>query len=230
MKSFTIDLSDFHSHVLPGADHGSDSTDTSLAQLELARIHGVTRIVATPHFYPHRHMLADFLKRRENSYLRLSERITEEMPSIKLGAEVLACPGLERLDGLRELCLGNSEYLLLELPFSDFGEDYYTTVQKIIRAGYKVILAHVDRYSRESIEKMLDVGVTMLQLNATSLSGMFKKKHLFEWVRQGYVHAIGSDIHGADKSAYKCFDKAKRALGDFLPKIAEKSDSIWNLI
>ena len=36
MDNKKIDLVDFHSHILPRADHGSDSVETSLKQLKLA--------------------------------------------------------------------------------------------------------------------------------------------------------------------------------------------------
>ena len=52
-----LDIVDFHAHVLPCADHGSSSVSTSLSQLSYAKGAGVKRIIATPHFYPHKHTL-----------------------------------------------------------------------------------------------------------------------------------------------------------------------------
>ena len=66
MKNKDIDIIDFHSHILPGADHGSSSVETSLAQLNSAKNAGVTRLIATPHFYPHRHTLEKFLARNNS--------------------------------------------------------------------------------------------------------------------------------------------------------------------
>ena len=63
-----MDLVDFHSHILPGADHGSDSIDTTLFQLNSAMACGIDRIIATPHFYPNIHTVEDFLSRRNSSY------------------------------------------------------------------------------------------------------------------------------------------------------------------
>lgn len=46
-----IDLSlDYHAHILPGCDHGSDSIETSLKQLGMASAVGIKTICATPHF------------------------------------------------------------------------------------------------------------------------------------------------------------------------------------
>ena len=44
---------DFHAHILPRCDHGSDGWETSRQQLKLAREAGVEVICATSHFYGH---------------------------------------------------------------------------------------------------------------------------------------------------------------------------------
>ena len=37
-NNFSIDLSlDYHAHILPGCDHGSDKAETSLKQLSIHR-------------------------------------------------------------------------------------------------------------------------------------------------------------------------------------------------
>ena len=70
-----IEIADFHAHILPCADHGSDSVETSLWQLSSAANHGVTRIIATPHFYPHRHTVEAFSKRRDEAFNALKDHI-----------------------------------------------------------------------------------------------------------------------------------------------------------
>ena len=42
---------DFHSHILPGMDDGSKSTQESLEMLDMLRAQGVDTVAATPHFY-----------------------------------------------------------------------------------------------------------------------------------------------------------------------------------
>ena len=50
-----IDLTlDYHAHVLPGCDHGSDGVETSRKQLAMAAAAGIRTVCATPHFYPHK--------------------------------------------------------------------------------------------------------------------------------------------------------------------------------
>ena len=47
-------LVDYHAHILPGCDHGSDGTETSKRQLEAAKAAGIETVCATSHFYPDR--------------------------------------------------------------------------------------------------------------------------------------------------------------------------------
>ena len=42
---------DMHTHILPGADHGSRSVEMSLSLIDAALSVGIDKIVATPHFY-----------------------------------------------------------------------------------------------------------------------------------------------------------------------------------
>ena len=46
-----IDLTlDYHAHILPRCDHGSDGVETSLRQLAMATEAGIRTVCATPHF------------------------------------------------------------------------------------------------------------------------------------------------------------------------------------
>ena len=82
---------DFHSHILPKADHGSDSSAMSFCQLEIIVYGGTSRVVATPHFYPNHHTLDQFLTRRNASAARLASKLPAFAPTIYVGAEVLVC-------------------------------------------------------------------------------------------------------------------------------------------
>ena len=229
MNSFnSLDLIDFHTHVLPGADHGSSSLSTSLSQLSMARDAGIKHIVATPHFYPDRHTVDYFLERRRKSYDELAPHITSAHPDIILGAEVLICPGIDHMEGIETLCIKGTDSILIELPFSDFNTSYCDVAYKLRSSGMKVILAHADRYPKENIECMLDAGA-MIQLNAASLCTVFKQKHLYDWLSRGLVVALGSDIHGVDKKAYKHFLTALDRVRPFVPQIMQSSKEFLNL-
>ncbi|HBJ18498.1 MAG TPA: hypothetical protein DDY70_01955 [Clostridiales bacterium] len=225
---------DFHSHILPGADHGSSSVSTSLIQLSLAAHAGVDKIIATPHFYPHLHAISDFLARRATAYRHLMTALSENPPSfsppvVRLGAEVLLCRGIENLPGFSDLCFYGTKTVLLELPFNEFSLDFCDSAEVLRDRGYRIVLAHADRYAEKNIEEMVGVGA-LIQLNANSLTGFFRRKQLFDWVERELVVAIGSDIHGENAAAYRDFRRAERVLGAALPRIAERSLSIFNEI
>ncbi len=217
---------DFHTHILPKLDHGSSSCEASRKQLELAQKYGVKKIISTSHFYPHQHTLSSFLLRREEAYKQLLDKDNLPSVEIKLGAEVLLCDNLDKLENLKELCIYGTDYLLLELPFTGFSDVHLSAVEKIIQQGIRVILAHADRYNPKIIELLIQKGA-LIQLNADSLSKFFRNKSLFSWIEKGIVVGIGSDIHGSDESAYKKFIKAEKKLGNYADEIFQKSNEIW---
>ena len=222
---FNKNIVDFHSHILPQADHGSDSVETSLYQLNCARQLGISKIIATPHFYPHQHNVDDFIKRRDDAYMKLKPFLDDV--KIKLGAEVLLYPGLENMQGIERLFVYHTKTLLLELPYSKLSDEHFRSVEVMIKQGINLVLAHPDRYSVEIIDKMVALGAK-LQLNAASLVGFSKnKKTYFKWITSGAVVALGSDIHGKDKKAYKKLSKCYKILKNDAEIIIKESNSIW---
>ena len=152
-----LDLSlDYHAHILPGCDHGSDGLATSLKQVEMAVSAGVKTICATPHFYPHKESVESFLRRREKTAGLLLHELPENAPLIQLGAEVLICDGMERLDGLNRLCREGTNELLLEMPFYAWPESIWDTLYFLCDlADIQIVLAHAERYPAENIEKLI---------------------------------------------------------------------------
>ena len=53
---------DFHTHILPEMDDGSESVEESIQMLELSAGQGVKWMVATPHFYADREDPKTFLE------------------------------------------------------------------------------------------------------------------------------------------------------------------------
>lgn len=191
-----IDLTlDYHAHVLPGCDHGSDSVETSRKQLAMAAAARVRTVCATPHFYPHRESIPSFLQRREASARLLRENLTADAPQLQLGAEVLICDGMERLDGLSRLCRGETNELLLEMPFYQWSESIWDTLYALCeRRDIEIVLAHAERYSPEAIEQLIRDNVA-LQLNSECLTRPLHRKRYLTWIKNGSVKYLGSDIH-----------------------------------
>ena len=221
-----INIIDFHSHILPGADHGSSSVETSIFQLDQAYSHGITRVIATPHFYPHKHTVKAFLERRNAAYEKLMAEYHGEV-EIRLGAEVMLCDGLENLAVLDQLFIHGTKTLLLELPYDVFKDEYCDSVKKMVEQGIDVVLAHADRYPKKNIEKMLKCGARA-QLNASSLCKLFIRRELYKWIKDKNVIALGSDIHGKSKKAYDNFTRAVNKIAENVEYIKAESDSVWD--
>ena len=203
---------DFHAHVLPGADHGSDGLQTSLRQLTLAEQAGIDVLIATPHFYPQRDDFGRFLRKRAKALAELRENYSG---SIRLlaGCEVHMCVGLDHLDGLEELCVPGTRVMLCELPFRDLPSGMTETFERLAEEHeITPVLAHVDRYDPTVIENLFGLGLKG-QLNAEPFSRRFHRRRLLPWIDRGEIVALGSDIHGT-QTGYTHYLKAVEFLGD----------------
>ena len=105
---------------------------------------------------------------------------------------------------------------------------YCHSVYNLSSMGYTVVMAHAERYDKSWINETLAAGAK-LQLNAETFS-RFKIKRVLPWLEHGDAIAIGSDIHGADASAYKKFKKAVVKAEHIAPQIPSFSDNLWTRI
>ena len=126
-------LCDMHSHILPGMDDGSRDPAMSVNMLRTAAGQGVEHILATPHYYPVE-SVKDFLQRRARAAEALQSAMAaagEQLPRVYLAAEVAYRPGIGYEEDLRSLCIGRSEFMLLELPFSPWGPEVLRDIRNI---------------------------------------------------------------------------------------------------
>lgn len=216
---------DFHAHILPGADHGSDGIETSLHQLAQALHVGVTDLVATPHFYPHKHTVTDFLRRRDHAWSRLQEAWIPGEIRIRCGAEVLLCAGLERMPGIEQLCIAGTRVLLAEMPFRPLEEAVLDTIYNLqYQNGLTVVLAHIDRYPEEQVEQAMETGARA-QVNADAVCALRSRFKCLRWAEQGMISALGSDIHMRGNQ-YQKLEKADRVLKRYIEDIEEKAEAL----
>lgn len=205
-------LIDFHAHILPGLDHGSTGLEQSLGQLRLAQAAGVNCIVATPHFYSGRDNLSEFLLKRQTAYEELS-RANKTGIRIIPAAEVQISSDLSGLDGLNRLSVGDTDYILLEMPNRPWNERDLDTVLKVASNGKrKVIIAHIDRYPPEDVEMLLGFAL-MMQVNSDALCRQLGRKRLKRMIEANQIGLLGSDVHCGDIQAYSRFQKALGVLG-----------------
>ena len=211
---------DFHSHILPGIDDGSKSTEESLQMIGMLKKQGADTICATSHYYADQNSPRRFLERRRKAYEALLEADPELENSIVLGAEFLYYPGFSRMTELSGLCYSGTNLLLLEMPFQPWSRSSVQEILDILQNGeYNILLAHIDRYLKfadpASLELLRENGV-YIQMNASALNGLWAGSKALRLLREGMVDAIGSDSHNMTNRAPNldtAYAKIKAKLG-----------------
>ena len=214
---------DFHAHILPGADHGSDGLETSLRQLELAQEAGVDTIVATPHFYPQTDSFTGFLRKRERCSTELINHYHGPI-RILLGAEVHMCVGLDHLKGVEELCVSGTSVMLSELSLRGYQSGISETFDRMQDDGLTPVLAHVDRYDPKLIENLFAMGLKG-QVNSEPLVHHWGRRRYLTWIDQGFVVALGSDIHGT-RIGYAQYTGARAFLGSRADRLDRRTGEL----
>lgn len=209
---------DFHAHILPCADHGSDSLETSLKQIQFAKEAGVTTIIATPHFYMNNDNLDDFLSRREKSYNELVSNLNDNSISIIKGCEVSLQVDLFKLKNLKELCIEGTNYMLLEMPMKlNWTHWHYDAIDELISLGIEPIIAHINRYPSFYLKKLFEKDI-MFQINIEAFTTLSSRIRMKKFFNKGYANFIGSDIHGANPDYY-----------DFMKKYSKKYNDMFRI-
>ncbi len=199
---------DFHSHILPGMDDGAKDAAESIELLKLLSDSKVEKVVLTPHFYRDDEKIGSFLKRRSEAYEKLVAAIGKcnedvHFPELILGAEVLFTPSLSSDPDFEKLCIGNTDYILLELPFIRFHDNFYSDFVKFLnRCNKRIILAHIERYLRfgnsiKDLYRLIEAGNITCQMNCSSIAkaGFFDLKKIKTMIDDGVISAIGTDAH-----------------------------------
>lgn len=224
-----IRMIDWHSHILPGIDDGSQSVEESVKMLKMLAEQGVKEVIATPHFLANNETVEDFIARRTEAYEKLKENLFEGAPKIKLGAEVAYYSGISRLPELKELCIEGSKCLLLEMPMTKWTEYIIKEIEELAHRGkINLVLAHVDRYmhlqSAKTWERLCESGCIM-QVNASSLLSFITRPKIIKMMKEQSVHCIGSDCHNTTTRAPKigrAYDVVEKKLGTrFVHKISD---------
>ena len=192
---------DFHTHILPGIDDGSDSIATTNQMLDAIREQKVRAIVATPHFDPQNESVSDFITRRQKAV----DATIPFLNGIELipAAEVKYCRNISKIEDIEKVALGNLGYILVEMTYHEWNRQVVDDVIAIMDiTGLVPILAHVDRYWNKDTDKyfdrFLDAGVLM-QLNVSAFEGFWERRKFVKLVDDGKIHLLGSDCHNMTK-------------------------------
>lgn len=215
---------DFHSHILPGIDDGSPSAEISIAMLRMAAEQGISQVVATPHFYPHRDDPVRFLKRRDRAEAALREEMERYpgLPGLYVGAETAFFRGISQSDYLRWLTIREKGCILIEMPPAPWPEEYYRELTAIWeKRGIVPIIAHIDRYIGPfrtfGIPKRLAGLPVCVQANADFFLDRGTRNMALRMLRAEQIDLLGSDCHNlSDRKPNlgPALDQIRRHLGD----------------
>lgn len=194
---------DMHSHFIPGIDDGAPNMDVALELILGIQALGYRHIITTPHimsdYYPN---TPEIIK---SGLMDLRKALQEAGIQMKVhaAAEYMVDSYFEQLvDSEGELLTIYDKDILVELPFAGMPPNFYKVSFKLQAAGYRIILAHPERYaymhgSMETYEELLDHNIK-LQVNLNSFTGAYGpdvQKAAEDLVKHNMVRAIGTDCH-----------------------------------
>lgn len=226
---------DFHTHILPGIDDGCETAEEALECLRCMKENGIQTAVATPHFYREKSSVEEFLEKRRKALEKVkaaAQREKSEIPDILLGAEVAFFPGISRFEQIERLCIGNTRYIMIEMPFEKWDSFVIAELENLIASGGIIpIIAHIERYPgyRRKIPELLRLQLP-IQTNAGSLLKIRGSEFLIKCIRNGTIQLIGSDCHNTysrPPNVHRALHKIERKLGsEYLRRLRK----IWTLM
>lgn len=222
-------LTDIHSHYLPGVDDGFQEKEKAASALEAMVEWGVKRVYFTPH------VMGDL---SENKPAFLKERFADfckEAPAgieLRLGAEYMLDASF--FDHLEEglLPLGK-KHVLIEMSYMYPSPELMNIIYDLQTRGYVPLLAHPERYvfMDESQYKELKEKGCRYQLNLMSLSGQYgRRAYDVAWylLQQGMYDFVGSDIHHLNVFRHNMKQlKLTEQEQELLRKLIRQNDLLW---
>ncbi len=224
---------DFHSHFLPAIDDGAQNADISVQMVNISKTQGVDILVATPHFSIRNSPLYAAVAKRAAAYEEFKAAAAAANftpPIIKLGFEVRNNMDLLLIDDLDSLCIEGTKTILLEMPMSKWHTPHFENIEILIHKGYKVLLAHLERYLSEdrleSIGRLLDMDV-YVQMSASAFMSAQSRGIMLDMLENDMFHVLGSDAHNT-VSRSSLMDVACRIISSqlgqkYIDKINENS-------
>jgi protein-tyrosine phosphatase len=192
---------DMHSHLIPGIDDGASSIQDSLNLISQLQKLGYQKLITTPHINFNFPNSSETIRK---GLLKVQEAVREKgIPIvIEAAAEYYLDDNFQNFMQQKNLMTFGDHYILLEMSYHIPHPLFSKIIYDLQLLGYKVILAHVERYSfwnknLEEFEK-LKAREVMLQINFMSLT-IFNpaptRKTAQMLIDAGMVDFAGTDLH-----------------------------------
>ncbi len=193
---------DTHIHMVPGVDDGAKDLTVAMAMVKDAMAQGVDEMVLTPH-----HNVPVFVSEEIDAQFEVLKQAIEKEGldfNIHLGNEIhVNEESVEGLETGAARTMGDSDYVLMELPFHHYYPFHEAMLFDLQVEGYKVIIAHIERYhifrkNEQKLGNLIDKGFYG-QLTSRYVAEAKTRKRALRWIEEGFVHIIASDGHNIDK-------------------------------
>ncbi|MBB3110574.1 protein-tyrosine phosphatase [Paenibacillus phyllosphaerae] len=215
---------DIHTHILPGIDDGAVNWEMAMKMAETAVGEGITDVIATPHHangkydnYPNdiRALIMEMQQRLKGNAIPLN---------IHPGQEIRFHEGF--LDSWTEqelLTLGQSNYVLIEMPTSNIPSRLIELIHELRIMGIQPIIAHPERNAEvikhpDRYRELIHAGAYG-QVTSHSLLGEFGnkiEKISWELCSEGLIHFVSSDAHNLNARGFRlkdAYEKVTMKLG-----------------
>lgn len=205
--------------------------------LRLEAEHGISHVVATPHFYARYDSPDRFLQRRDRAEAQLRQAMEgcPGLPRISVGAEVYFFRGMSESDFLPQLTIRDKSCILIEMAAAPWTEDVYRELEAIWqKRGIVPIIAHIDRYigpfRTHRIPQRLAALPVFVQANADFFLDRSTAAMALKMLKADQIQLLGSDCHNmSDRkpNLAEAMDRIRRKLGaDALTRIGEYESKI----
>lgn len=189
-----------HNHLLPGVDDGVKTFEEAKELLDEGYKSGITKAILTPHFVNRKAGYNSTVENNKTIFNDFKEYVKDIPVDLYLGNELFIDPKLDEMLLRKEvLSLANSKYVLVEFPMTYYRDEYDEILYNITVSGYRVIIAHPERYSYVQedyrfAEQWLKEGY-LLQSNADSLNNHNTKKVIKKLLDKDMLTFIATDAH-----------------------------------
>lgn len=232
-------VTDFHSHILPRVDDGSESLEESIALLRMEAEQGITHVIATPHFYARHDTPEKFLMRRTKAQELLREEMAKYsgIPRVSVGAEVAYFRGISESDMLPQLLAPGGKCILLEMPVGPWTDSVCRELARIRGIwGITPVIAHAERccvpFRTRRFLRQLDELPVLVQADAEFFLNKGSAGMAMTMLKSNQIHLLGSDCHNlTDRKPNlgTAAEQIQRKLGqDALSRICEYERQLLN--
>ena len=204
--NFSVVKTDIHSHFIPGIDDGAPDLETSISLIKKMQELGYKKVITSPH------VMSDFYKNTPEIILEGLADVRTELKrqninmEIETAAEYYIDFDFEQKIGKEKFLTFGDNYILVELSFMQAPNNLFDMIFKLQLEGYKVVLAHPERYeyyAKKDYEELVSRGV-LLQINLLSLIGYYSPKiqqKTKELIAENQVSFVGTDCHNMNHAA-----------------------------